>query len=186
MAPHRQAMLRGSGQPLTMVSGPKEASRPDCSVVATPYSSPPTTQGNSYHFRSSGLFLLSAYVTGAWGQEKNLSPEEPPVSQTPSHLLSGKFSRFSFHNERNQAPQLQHCSNCVQLESGLMAVAERWLWKADKALTAMLTATGWWWGGGGEASCLLSCLLQGRRQEWPQRPADPHWLLLAWRWEGLC
>ena len=31
-----------------------------------------------------------------------------------------------------------------------MAVAERWLWKADKALTAMLTVT-----GGGEASLLL-------------------------------
>jgi hypothetical protein len=39
--PHCQAMLSVSGQPLTMVAGPKKASRPDCSVVATPYSSPP-------------------------------------------------------------------------------------------------------------------------------------------------
>lgn len=46
-----------------------------------------------------------------------------------------------------------------------MAVAERWLWKADKALTALLTATV---GRGG--------LLQGKRQEWPQRSADLLWL----------
>lgn len=90
--------------------------------------------------------MLSDYVTGAWGQEESLSPEEPPASQTPSHPLSLGNSSASFHKERNQAPQLQHRSNCVLIKGGLMAVAERWLWKADKALTAMLTAT-----GGGDA-----------------------------------
>lgn len=127
MAPHCQAILRVSGQPLRMVAGPKEASSPDCSVVATPYSSLPP-RATPITSEAQGCFARCLCHRSLGTGEP-----EPRGRQTPSRPLSLGNSAAFLSIMKEPSPQLQHCSNCVLIKGGLMDVAERWLWKSRQS-----------------------------------------------------
>lgn len=171
-APHRQASLRVPGQPLTMVAGPKE----DLSAEGWPL---PLAHHHTGHspdgYRSSVMFVLTDDVTGAWGQKRFGTQRLLQQLDTFLLPLAGKFSQ---RNERNKAPNSN--TSVIELTKGGSG--------RETALTAMLTAMG---GGdcrdgpgGLPSSCprMQNMSLPGRRQEWSQRPTDPHWCLLAWWW----